>query len=86
MCPECIGYVALEHQYYGKKVWLDRIGAEPEGPFLAIDTAPVDAVITNGWVADVDWQTARRWHMAGPIWGKVTFTEPWRAHYKGIIP
>jgi len=84
VCPECIGYVALEHQYYGQRVWLDRIGYEPEGPFLAIDTAPVDAVITNGWVADVDWRTAQRWHMAGPVWVKVTFEKPWRAHYEGV--
>ena len=74
-CTECVGYVALlEPEHIGKRVWLQRVGQEPEGPFLVIDCATAAhraALIERGWAVDVDYQTAQRWQMRGPIWVRV---------------
>jgi hypothetical protein len=70
-CGACIGYVALlERETVGELVWLQRPGQPPEGPFLVIDCAAAghqDALRKRGWVVDVDWQTAQRWQMRGPV-------------------
>lgn len=70
-CAECVGYVALlERAMVGERVWLQRPGQPPEGPFLVIDCAAAGhqaALRKRGWAVDVDWQTAQRWGMRGPV-------------------
>jgi hypothetical protein len=63
-CPECIGMVALaDARHLGKRVWLD--GPQGlEGPFLTTDCGKF---LTPGRILEVDWQTARRWGMRGPL-------------------
>lgn len=79
-CPECMGFVALlDRENVGKRVYLQRPGHAPEGPFLSIDCSDAKDLARhrrNGKVAEVDYQTARRWHMAGPLYGvRVLFEE-----------
>lgn len=70
-CPDCLGYVALlEPAHIGARVWLRRPGAAIEGPYLVADCAQRahrDRLTRLGWVVDVDWPTAQRWGMAGPL-------------------
>ena len=70
-CAECVGYVALlDADMIGQRVYLQRDGKPPEGPFLAIDTAAAGHradLLRRGWAVDVDWPTAQRWGMRGPI-------------------
>ena len=70
-CAECIGYVALlEPEHIGTQVWLQRPGQPSEGPFLVADCATAAhraALQARGWAVDVDWQTAQRWQMRGPV-------------------
>lgn len=70
--PDCVGYVAtLRPGDLGRKVWLVRPGLPAEGPFLVIDYAAArdfDRLNQRGLVAEVDYQTARRWGMTGPVY------------------
>jgi hypothetical protein len=70
-CVECVGYVALlEPGWIGQRVWLRRSGQPDEGPFLVVDCAAAghrEALRQRGWAVDVDWQTAQRWGMRGPV-------------------
>ena len=70
--PTCVGYVAtLRTGDLGRKVWLVRSGFEAEGPFLVVDYAAAkdfDRLNQRGLVAEVDYETARRWGMNGPIY------------------
>jgi hypothetical protein len=70
-CPECVGYVALlDPAHIGKRVWLKVPGRELEGPFLVADCAQrahMARLVRSGWAVDVDWATAQRWQMAGPL-------------------
>jgi hypothetical protein len=80
-CAECIGYVALaEAEHIGRKVWLQAPGRAIEGPMQVVDCGDrtnQQARKASGWVVDVDWQTAQRWGMRGPLAGvRVYFAPP----------
>jgi hypothetical protein len=70
-CEECIGRIALLRDGdVDRKVWLQRPGHEVEGPFWVIDQAArhhVPGLVRRNWTVDVDYQTAMRWRMRGPI-------------------
>jgi hypothetical protein len=54
----------------GRKVWLKPAGQPAEGPFLVVDYAAqrnFDALWARGLVAEVDYATAQRWNMRGPL-------------------
>lgn len=78
--PACVGYVAtLRPGDLGRKVWLARPGFPAEGPFLVVDYAAArdfERLRQRGLIAEVDYQTARRWGMTGPITGVVMLAEP----------
>jgi hypothetical protein len=60
----------LDRQHIGRHVWLQRPGRPPEGPFLVVDCAAAKdrtRLHRRGLVAEVDYATARRWRMAGPL-------------------
>jgi hypothetical protein len=66
-CPACVGMVAVpDCRRLGERVTLQRPGRGPEGPFLVVDCG---RLMTPGRIAEVDWPTARRWRMAGPLPG-----------------
>lgn len=80
-CAECIGAVALlPAEDIGRRVWLQRPGEAPEGPFLVVDCAQAEhrsALEARGIVGEVDWPTARRWDMWGPLAGvRVWYEDP----------
>jgi len=59
----------------GRTVWL-RGPDGLEGPFMVIDCARRDHYqdrIAQGRVVEVDWDTARRWGMRGPVPVQVVF-------------
>lgn len=70
-CEDCIGYVALLRAGdIDRRVWLQRAGEMPEGPFWVVDVAAgkdIPRLLSENWVVDVDHDTAMRWRMAGPI-------------------
>ena len=70
--PTCVGYVAtLRPGDLGRKVWLMRPGFPPEGPFLVVDYAAAGdfaRLDRRGLIAEVDYETARRWGMTGPLY------------------
>jgi hypothetical protein len=70
-CKECIGRVALLRDGdVDRRVWLQRPGYPVEGPFWVIDQAAqrdVPGLVRRNWAVDVDYQTAMRWRMRGPI-------------------
>lgn len=70
-CAECVGMVALlDRDHLGRRVWIARPGYPPEGPFLVVDCAgraDRPRLQARGLVAEVDWPTARRWQMTGPL-------------------
>lgn len=70
-CDECIGMVALLREGdMDRRVWLQRPGYPPEGPFWVVDQAAprdVPGLVRRNWVVDVDYETAMRWRMRGPI-------------------
>lgn len=70
-CGECVGYVALLHKGdINRRVWLQWPDGGVEGPFLVIDVAAsrhVAMLLSRGWVVDVDYSTALRHGMAGPV-------------------
>ncbi len=69
--PTCIGYVAMMRAGdLGRKVWLQRPGERAEGPFLVVDYAAEPnfaGLWARGMVAEVDFNTAQRWGMQGPL-------------------
>lgn len=76
-----MGYVALlDAEHIGKQVWLQAPGHAVEGPYLVIDCSAAQhrkALQAKGFVVDVDWQTAQRWEMRGPLDGvRVYFAPP----------
>ena len=77
-CERCIGMIAVvEPGQVGKVAYLTRPGQAPEGPFLIIDTAADKdraRLQRRGLVAEVDYQTARRWGMSGPVFDVQVFT------------
>ncbi|MCB0113164.1 MAG: hypothetical protein R2873_21205 [Caldilineaceae bacterium] len=70
-CDECIGRVALLREGdMDRRVWLQRPGHPAEGPFWVIDQAAkrdVPGLVRRNWAVDVDYETAMRWEMRGPI-------------------
>ncbi len=70
-CDECIGYVALLRAGdLDRRVWLQRQDRIAEGPFWVVDVASrrdIPGLLERNWVVDIDYQTAMRWRMAGPI-------------------
>ncbi len=79
-CAECVGQVALLRVGdINRKVWIQLEDGTLEGPFLVVDVAhprDVNALLARGWVVDVDWETAQRWSMKGPIAGTVLDAPP----------
>ena len=60
----------LDREQIGTQVYLQRPGQQPEGPFLVIDCAQRAhraLLIKGNWAVDVDWETAKRWEMRGPV-------------------
>lgn len=82
--PECAGYVALLRPGdLGRKVWLQRPGHEADGPFLVVDYAAsedFERLSERGWVAEVDYMTAWRWAMQGPLQDVQVLPAPPRNH------
>lgn len=74
-CPDCIGYAALLRKGdLDRKIWIEFADGLVEGPFHVVDVAAPQHVLMllgKEWVADVDYETAMRWRMAGPRWGTV---------------
>lgn len=68
----------IEAEHLGDKVWIEGPDGY-EGPFLIVDcanAAHLEKLKERRLVAEVDWQTAQRWHMRGPIEGRVLWLEP----------
>jgi len=70
-CEECVGRVALLRAGdLGRKVWI-KAGDNPvEGPFQVLDVAArhhIPDLLRRNWVIDVDYTTAARWGMRGPV-------------------
>jgi hypothetical protein len=70
-CGECIGHVALLRVGdLNRRVWLQWADGKVEGPFLVADVAAahhVGYLLERNWVVDVDYQTALRRGMNGPV-------------------
>ena len=70
-CSECVGLIAvLDRQYVGDLAYVTRPGHVEEGPFLVADCAAKKdfaRLQKRGLVAEVDWETAQRWGMRGPL-------------------
>lgn len=79
-CAECVDAVALiDPQHIGKKVWLQHPNGEVVGPLMVADCAEKkhrDNLRKRGWVADISWELAQRWDMAGPLEGVTVYFEP----------
>ena len=78
-CAECIGMAAmLDRDHIGQQVWIDGpLGIE--GPFLVVDcgnAAHRKQQEARHLIAEVDYQTAMRWGMKGPIEGRVQWETP----------
>ena len=70
-CPECVGRVALLRAGdLVLKGWIQVAENVVEGPFQVLDVAArhhVPDLLRRNWVVDVDYATAVRWGMKGPI-------------------
>jgi hypothetical protein len=70
-CPECVGYVALLRAGdINRRVWIKFPDNTYEGPFQVTDVAArgdIPGLLRRSWAIDVDWPTARRWGMNGPV-------------------
>jgi hypothetical protein len=79
-CPECVGYVALlRSDDLNRKVWIEWGQDDVEGPFLVIDVAArqhVPMLLARQWVVDVDYATALRRSMVGPVFVRVLDAPP----------
>jgi len=75
-CADCIGYAAMvDPQWIGQRVWIGRVGQPSEGPFLVVDCGQAEhraGQKARGLVAEVDFETARRWNMRGPVMVRVS--------------
>lgn len=78
-CPACVGYVALmDSRDIGRLVWLDW-GDVTEGPYQVIDCAAAQhraGLVARGRVVEVDYATALRHRMAGPVPVRVLWRPP----------
>lgn len=79
-CHDCIGYAALLRKGdLDRKIWIEFSDGLVEGPFHVVDVAAPQHVLMllgKEWVADVDYETAMRWRMAGPRWATVHAQPP----------
>lgn len=79
-CRDCIGFAALLRAGdMDRKIWIQFSDGLIEGPFHVVDTAAPQHVLMlleRGWVADVDYETAMRWRMAGPRFATVLSEPP----------
>jgi len=79
-CHECVGYVALLRSGdLNRKVWIEWGQGDVEGPFLVIDVAAtqhVPMLLARQWVVDVDYATALRRSMYGPVFVRVLDAPP----------
>ena len=79
-CHECVGYVALLRSGdLNRKVWIEWGQGDVEGPFLVIDVAAtqhVPMLLARQWVVDVDYATALRRSMVGPVYVRVLDAPP----------
>ena len=80
-CAECVGYVALlDPQHIGRLVWLDFGGVGGiEGPYLVVDCAQAEhraGLRKRGRAVEVDWPTAVRHRMNGPVPVRVLWRPP----------
>ncbi|HHY58973.1 MAG TPA: hypothetical protein GYA08_26465, partial [Chloroflexi bacterium] len=70
-CAECVGKVALLRAGdLGRKVWIKVGDGQVEGPFQVVDVAArhhIPELLRRNWVVDVDYATAMRWGMRGPM-------------------
>ena len=70
-CSDCVGYAALLRRGdLNRKVWIEWATGDVEGPFLVIDVAAsqhVPLLLARQWVVDVDYATAMRRAMNGPV-------------------
>lgn len=87
--PTCVGYVAmLRAGDLGRKVWLQAPGRAAEGPFLVVDYASAqdfERLRQRGLVAEVDYVTAQRWGMRGPLYGVTVLVAPPQAR-RQLLP
>jgi len=79
-CGDCIGFAALLRAGdLDRKIWIQFADELVEGPFHVVDVAAPQHVLMllgKEWVADVDYETAMRWRMAGPRIGMVLSEPP----------
>jgi hypothetical protein len=79
-CGECVGQVALLRAGdLNRRVWLQWADGTVEGPYLVVDVAAqqhVAQLLARNWVVDVDYRTAMRRGMAGPVWVTVWGSPP----------
>jgi hypothetical protein len=79
-CGECIGNIALLRAGdLNRRVWLQWPDGTVEGPFLVADVAArhhVPQLLARNWAVDVDYQTAVRRRMTGPVWVTVLGSPP----------
>jgi len=70
-CDECVGRVALLRAGdIGRHVWIQVGDGAVEGSFQVLDVAGrhhIPALLRRNWAVDVDYETAMRWGMRGPI-------------------
>ena len=70
-CDECVGSVALLRAGdLDRKVWIQPEDGAVEGPFQVLDVAArhhIPSLLARNWVVDVDYTTAMRWGMRGPV-------------------
>lgn len=79
-CDECVDAIALiDPEHIGKKVWLKHPNGEIVGPLMVVDCAEAKHrpnLRKRGWVADISWELAQQWDMAGPLEGVTVLFEP----------
>lgn len=81
-CPACIGMVALaDCRLVGRRVTLTRPGQAPDGMYLVADCGTFR---TPNRVAEVDWLTAQRWQMRGPVQDVTVRVLPVRIRRSGV--
>jgi hypothetical protein len=70
-CQDCVGQVALLRAGdLNRRVWIRLGDGKVEGPFQVTDVAArhhVPSLLRRGWAVDVDYDTAMRWGMRGPV-------------------
>jgi hypothetical protein len=72
-CAECVDAIALiDPEHIGRKVWARHPNGEVVGPLMVVDCAEKkhrDNLRKRGWIADISWELAQQWGMAGPMEG-----------------